>query len=128
MKPLRLGYELAWRTPSDEKFTKSAEWKKRIRPRIRQRDSHTCQYCGFRSEKGMQVNHVDGNPKNNDDSNLETICGDCHKVTHSGLWAEVFGVLEIYTRAKHSQSGIVRITRELRIQGRSDDEIRLALG
>jgi hypothetical protein len=76
----------------------------------------------------MQVNHLDGNPKNNIDSNLETICLDCHRITHSGLWAEVFHIVEVYERSRYSQNDIVRLTRELRPQGKSDSEIKQFLG
>jgi hypothetical protein len=123
MKQLKLGYELSWRTKADEQFMKSAEWKKNIRPRILTRDDYTCQYCGYRSEKSTQVNHIDGNPKNNEGSNLETICGDCHKVTHSGLWAAVFRILDVYEKSGYTQNEIVRITRQMRQQNKSDEEI-----
>src|SRR5438034_11552109 len=111
VKQLRLGYELAWRTKADQRFMQSAEWKKVIRPQILKRDDYTCQYCDYRSEKSMQVNHVDGNPKYNIDSNLETICGDCHKINHSGLWGAVFKTLDVYEKSGFSQTDIVRITR-----------------
>ncbi len=128
MKPLKLGYELAWRTEADERFLQSAEWKKNIRPRILTRDDYTCRYCGYRGEKGMQVNHIDGNPKSNDGSNLETICGDCHKINHSGLWAAVFKTMDVYEKSRYSQNDIVRVTRQMRQQGKSDEEIVAFLG
>jgi hypothetical protein len=128
MKPLVLSYELAWRTEEDDRFMKSSLWRKVIRPKILKRDNYTCQYCGYRSEKGMQVNHIDGNPKDNDDNNLEVICQMCHMIMHSGLWCAVYGVIKLYAKSNSSQNDIIRITRQMREQGKSDDEIIAFLG
>jgi len=76
----------------------------------------------------MQINHIDGNPKDHSDENLEVICSACHKITHSGLWAVIFGILDVYEESKYSQSDIVRITGEMREQGKSDEEIIEFLG
>jgi len=47
--------------------------------------SDVCEHCGFvpvhRSQ--LEVNHKDGNRKNNDPKNLETLCANCHRLeTH----------------------------------------------
>jgi len=128
MKKLVLSYELAWRTEADKKFMKSAEWVKRIRPRILLRDDNTCQYCGYRNEKGMQVNHIDGNPKNHEDNNLEVICNYCHMITHSGLWCAVFHSVDVYEESKYNQNETSRITRKMREDGKTDEEIIEFLG
>jgi len=127
MKNLVLSYELSWRTAEDKKFMKRVEWKK-IRTKILQRDDNTCQYCGYRNEKGMHVNHIDGNPKDHSEENLEVICTACHKITHSGLWAVKFGTIDVYEESKYTQSDIVRITGEMRDQKKSDEEIIEFLG
>lgn len=127
MKQLCPSYELAWRTEEDKRYLSSAAWK-RIRQRILERDDYTCQYCGFRSEKGMSVNHVSGDPKDNQDSNLETICRGCHMVMHTGLWCSVKKSMILFKESNYSQSEIVRITRDMRGQGKSDAEIVGFLG
>jgi 5-methylcytosine-specific restriction endonuclease McrA len=57
----------------------TSEWR-RIRQRILQRDSFTCQHCGA---EGNSVDHIiprhafgDGNADH--DSNLQTLCGKCN--------------------------------------------------
>lgn len=127
MKPLVLSYEMTWRTKVDEKFSKSTEWKS-IRQNILARDNSTCQYCGYMSESRMQVNHIDGNPKNNNLTNLEVVCTLCHMVMHSGLWAAVKKTMILFKESKYSQNEIIRITRDLRSKGANDDEIIECLG
>ena len=127
MKKLVLSYELSWRTEEDKKFMKTDEWKK-IRQRILERDKNTCQYCNVQRTAHMQINHIDGNPKNHSDENLEVICSSCHKITHSGLWAEVFKVLDVYENSNFNQNEIIQITGKMRDAGKSDDEIIQFLG
>jgi intracellular multiplication protein IcmJ len=122
MKTLRLSYELAWRTKADDAFMKSQAWQE-IRIRILKRDNYTCQYCGFRAEKGMQINHIDGNPKNNENNNLEVICRECHMIMHSGLWCKVRKVILLFKRSQYTQNEIIKMTRELRAKGKTDEAI-----
>lgn len=77
MKKLTLSFAdpKSWRTNIKEKITKD-EWKI-LRLKILKRDAYTCQYCGFKAEKWQIVHHIDGNPNNNEEDNLETICPMC---------------------------------------------------
>lgn len=46
------------------------------------RDGHVtgkpCTFTDFRFKKVLQVDHIDGNPGNNDPKNLQTLCSNCH--------------------------------------------------
>lgn len=39
-----------------------------------------CNWCGYvaKNKGELQVDHIDRNPSNNDESNLQTLCGQCH--------------------------------------------------
>jgi ribosomal protein L37E len=44
-----------------------------------------CELCGFVAVHASQldIDHIDGNHSNNDESNLQTLCANCHRLkTH----------------------------------------------
>ena len=92
------------------------------------RDNYTCQYCGFRAEKWQIVHHIDGNPNNNQETNLETVCPMCNLVHHAGQGCVVQGILDLYKKSNFSQNEIVQITRDMRAEGMSDEKIIAHLG
>ena len=72
-----------------------AEWFKRMRPLILERDEHKCAVCGAENVRqtvnrqgGVQVrstlviHHIDQKPANNVASNLITLCQGCHVTFH----------------------------------------------
>ena len=127
LKPLKLSYELPWRTKADDLFLQSPEWKAK-KLKILERGDSSCDYCGEKSERGQHVNHIDGSPKNNVDSNLEVICPECHMFLHSRLWCVVRKVVICFRESKYSQNDIVILTRKMRAEGRPDSEIIAFLG
>ncbi len=116
-----------WRTNEQVKTLSRNEWQQ-LRLSILQRDGFTCQYCGYKSEKYQIVHHIDGNPENNADANLITICQMCNLVEHSGQGCVVQGIVDLYKESKYSQNDIIRITRKMRDEGKSDVEIIEFLG
>jgi hypothetical protein len=129
MKKLILSYAdpAKWRTPVEGKSLQTQEWKN-TRLRILKRDDCTCQYCGYRAEKFQIADHVDGNPNNNEDNNLQTICQMCNLIKHAGQGCVVKGIVDLYKESKHGQNEIIRITREMRDRGKTDDDIISFLG
>jgi len=116
-----------WRDRRQKEKLDSDRWQ-RLRRRVLQRDDFTCQYCGYRSEKYQIVHHLDENPMNNDENNLTTICQMCNLIKHSGQGCKVKGIVDLYKESKYGQNDIIRITREMRDQGKSDEEIIKFLG
>lgn len=115
-----------WRENIEEEISKE-EWKN-LRLKKLKRDNYTCRYCGFKAEKWQIIHHIDGNPNNNDESNLETICPMCNLIHHVGQGCVVQGIVDLYKESKYSQNEIVQITRKLRAEGKSDEEIIKFLG
>ena len=66
------------------RFFQSDEWRN-IRTRILERDNCICQYkdCTEHRKWHLTIHHVDGNPFNNDDKNLVTLCRRHHRKFHS---------------------------------------------
>ena len=110
-----------WRNDIQENITSEA-WRK-LRWNILKRDNYTCQYCGFRAEKWQIVHHIDGNPNNNEETNLETICSMCNLIHHSGQGCVVLGVVDLFRKSNYSQNEIIQITRKMRAKGKTDQEI-----
>ena len=99
-----------------------------LRVKILNRDDYTCVFCGYKSEKFQVVDHIDGDPENNDDSNFQIICQICNLIKHAGRGCVVQGIVDLYKEAKYNQNEIVNITRELRDEGGGDAEIIRHLG
>lgn len=116
-----------WRSLSQTKILEGEAWKE-IRLKTLLRDNYTCQYCGYQSPKYQIVDHIDGNPENNDDSNLQTVCQMCNLVKHSGQGCVVQGVVDLFKESKYNQNDIIKITRQMRDEGKTDQEIIQFLG
>jgi 5-methylcytosine-specific restriction endonuclease McrA len=55
---------------------------RQVRNSYRIHKGNNCIRCGFVPEHPVQldVDHIDGNNKNNDISNLQTLCANCHRL------------------------------------------------
>jgi hypothetical protein len=67
-----------WR---DENPEKQDEYRMKRRP-WKKFKKDTCEQCGFIPAHPAQldVDHIDGNKENNDISNLQTLCANCHRL------------------------------------------------
>lgn len=75
-------FEYKWFKKYCCKKCKSKDHKKRqIRPYIIHKKD-VCELCNFVPEHECQldVDHIDGNNKNNDPINLQTLCANCHRI------------------------------------------------
>lgn len=72
------------------------EFNNKLKSRIRVRDSNQCQVCFiYEDNKTHHVHHVDYCKKNNDPSNLITLCVTCHGKTNGNResWMRYFQAL-----------------------------------
>ena len=59
------------------------KWSK-ISKEYREKQNYTCEICGFHADKQfIQVHHKDGDKKNNEESNLQCLCIECHSNVNS---------------------------------------------
>ena len=66
-----------------------------LREQIRDRDNHTCQFCGITEaecNRKLDVHHIDFDNKNDDPYNLISLCKSCHGHTQGdrGYWKFYF--------------------------------------
>ncbi len=116
-----------WRNPQQAKKLKGDAWKA-LRIKIMYRDDYTCAYCAYKSEKYQIVDHIDGNPENNDAGNLQVVCQMCNLIKHSGQGCVVQEIVDLYKESKFSQNEVIQLTRTLRDEGKADEEIISYLG
>jgi len=60
-------------------------WQKRREAYLARAENVLCRRCtaaGIRGIRAELIHHKDGNPHNNDESNLEPLCNDCHERHH----------------------------------------------
>lgn len=128
MKTLALSFanSKTWRTNIKEKITKE-RWEK-LKLKILDRDNYACQYCGFKSEKWQIVHHIDGNPNNSGEKNLETVCQMCNLIHHAGQGCVIKRIVDLYMKSNYGQNDVIKITRDMRGKGKSDKEIIEFLG
>lgn len=111
-----------WRNLGQTRKLEKEGWQE-FRKKILERDNYTCSYCGYKSQKYQIVDHIDGNPENNSDSNMQVICQMCNLIKHGGQGCEVQAVVDLYRKPKYNQNTIIKITRKMRGEGAKDVEI-----
>ncbi len=116
-----------WRNSSQAKKLEGEAWR-RLRSVILEKGAYTCVYCGYSSPKFQIVDHIDGDPENNANQNLQVVCQMCNLVKHSGHGCEIQGVVDLYRYSNYSQNEVIQIARKMRDKGAADGEIITFLG
>lgn len=81
--PLKLGVgRITGAKPVSQQSVYRGDDLKQLKLKIFERDDHTCQCCGFVSEKYQELLQKDMNPQNYQADNLATVCVFCHQVFH----------------------------------------------
>lgn len=78
------GWRIFVRRKEDKAFLPVAK-------RVYERDSYTCQYCGFQAKEYQEIVNLDGNYTNNKLSNMITACCFCMQ----GLFLQAVGLDEM---------------------------------
>lgn len=116
-----------WRDEKQGSWMRGSAWRE-LRQKVLERDEYACAYCGFRSPKFQIVDHIDGDPENNSNENLQVICQMCNLVKHAGMGCVITGVVDLYRKSNCDQNQIMQLTRKMREAGASDDRIIRVLG
>ncbi len=116
-----------WRNSKQTKRLEGEAWL-RLRSIILEKGEYTCVYCDYCSPKFQIVDHIDGDPENNADKNLQVVCQMCNLIKHSGQGCEIQGVVDLYRYSSYGQNEVIQITRKMRGKGAGDREIIEFLG
>lgn len=77
LQPITLG--IVRSSGNAQSAEKAALQLQEIRPKILERDEHSCRFCGFRSMKYQEIHFLNGNPEDLRSDNLATACIFCHQ-------------------------------------------------
>lgn len=86
------------------------------------RNIKTCQFCGFQSDKWLDIHHKDDNHHNNDKDNLITACKICHACHHLWLAGQNNGGYVIYL-PEISQADLNRLVRSMYVIGKVGSDV-----
>lgn len=117
LKPLAPSFipPALWRSRQERAVLGGTAWR-RLRERVLERDGYRCVYCDHAAVKGLEVNHISGNSRDERPENLETVCPLCHRVLHAGRSAAVYGSLLLFARAAVDQNTIQRLCWQFRTE------------
>ena len=111
-----------WRSSLQTKRLEGEAWQA-FRKKILERDKYLCVYCSHISKKYQIADHIDGNPENNHENNMQVVCQMCNLIKHAGQGCVVQAVVDLYKRSKYNQNAIIKITRKMRDEGATDNDI-----
>lgn len=73
-----------------DKYTKRKPYNVKLRLLNHNLKKNECEKCGIKANKGwnnqditIELHHIDGDRKNNNFSNLQMLCPNCHSQTHN---------------------------------------------
>jgi len=79
MKLLPITLGIVRSAGSAQNSEKAAQQLAAIRPKILERDDHTCRFCGFKSAKYQEISFLNANPEDLKPDNMVTACIFCHQ-------------------------------------------------
>ena len=117
-----------WKGSIEREYNLNQSEIKRLHSEIVERDKGTCQYCSFSAKKYQTVNPVDSDLQNHAKDNLVTVCPMCKLVLNADYGCLKESIVELYRESRYSQNEVIKITRQMRKEGKSDEQIVRHLG
>jgi hypothetical protein len=117
-----------WKGSIEREYNLNPEEIKRLHSEIIERDKSTCQYCSFSGKKYQTVQPVDFDLQNYSKTNLVTVCPMCKLILNADYGCLKEAIVELYRESRYDQAKVVQLTRKMRTEGKTDEQIIRFLG
>lgn len=118
----------SWKGRIEREYNLNADEIRKLHTEIMKRDKNVCQYCGFSADKFQSVHPIDSDRMNHSKSNLVTVCPMCKLILNSDYGCLKEAIVELYRHSRFDQNKVVQLTREMRKEGKSDEQIIRFIG
>jgi len=78
-----------WKNGLDDGYETNGTVRRYIKRYLIKKNNHKCSECGWNkinpntNKCPLEIHHIDGNYKNNNESNLQVLCPNCHSLTNT---------------------------------------------
>ena len=108
-----------------KRFTNGTDWNRYMRKYYVENNKYECSECGISEYNGkpitLQIDHIDGDRRNNEFDNLRFMCPNCHSQT------DTYGIRNMCESGKERQLNAAKLGGETASKNRSVAQLVRAL-